>query len=151
MTAENTYTNEDPAVGPDKDFLEVMVKAIVGKPEDVIIERSVDDLGVLIKLRVNPEDMSKIVGKSGQTAKSLRTLLRLVASKYNLRTNLKILEPDGSEHRSERAEGERSEAPRAARKPFTPRVATPAAKPVEAPVENKAEGEEAAGAFDNII
>lgn len=147
MTAENTYTNEDPTVGPDKDFLEAMVKAIVAKPEDVIIERSVDDLGVLIKLRVNPEDMSKIVGKSGQTAKSLRTLLRLVASKYNLRTNLKILEPDGSEHRSERAEGERSAAPRP-RKTFTPKAE---AKPVEAPVENKAEGENAAGAFDNII
>ena len=82
MNEEATPTpSSDPNVGPDKDFLETVVKAIVDKPEDVLIERSVDDLGVLIKLRVNESDMSKIVGKMGQTAKALRTLLRLVGSK----------------------------------------------------------------------
>ena len=98
---------------------------------------------MLIKLRVNPEDMSKIVGKSGQTAKSLRTLLRLVGSKYDLRTNLKILEPDGSEHRAETPAAE--EKPAAETPPETPVVSE------EKPAEEKKEGEDAAGAFDNVI
>lgn len=82
-------------------FLEYIVKQIVEKPELIEITRKVDEMGVLIELRVDKDDMGRIVGKSGQTAKSLRTLLRVIGSKNNARVNMKILEPIDSEFGSE--------------------------------------------------
>lgn len=81
----------------DKDFVEYVVKQIVDHPEQVSVERTVDEMGVLITLKVAKEDMGKVIGKSGQTAKSIRILLRVIGSKNNARVNLKIVEPDGSE------------------------------------------------------
>jgi len=80
----------------DKDFLEYVVKALVDNPKDVKIDRSVDEMGVLISLTVNPADMGKIIGRSGNTAKAIRTLLRIIGMKNNARVNLKINEPEGS-------------------------------------------------------
>jgi predicted RNA-binding protein YlqC (UPF0109 family) len=81
----------------DKEFVEYVVKALVSKPEDVKVRRSVDDMGVLLELSVNPEDMGKVIGKAGATAKSIRTLLRVLGSRNDARVNLKIVEPEGSE------------------------------------------------------
>lgn len=81
----------------DKDFLEYVVKVLVDKPDEVKVDRKVDEMGVLITLRVSPEDMGKIIGRSGNTAKAIRTLLRVVGMKNNARVNLKIEEPEGSE------------------------------------------------------
>lgn len=83
--------------GTDRDFIEYVVKQIVDEPDAVEVTRSVDELGVLITLKVGKFDMGKVIGKNGQTAKSLRTLLRVIGSKNNARVNLKIIEPDGSE------------------------------------------------------
>lgn len=85
------------AVGIDRDFIEYVVKQIVDEPDAVEVTRSVDELGVLITLKVGKFDMGKIIGKNGQTAKALRVLLRVIGSKNNARVNLKIIEPDGSE------------------------------------------------------
>lgn len=85
---------DDITQGADRDFVEYVVKQMVDHPEDVIVTRTVDDMGVLITLTVHKEDMGKIIGKSGQTAKSLRVLLRMVGSRSNERVNLKIAEPD---------------------------------------------------------
>jgi predicted RNA-binding protein YlqC (UPF0109 family) len=82
----------------DKEFVEYVVKALVSHPEDVSVRRSVDDMGVLLELSVNPEDMGKVIGKAGATAKSIRTLLRVLGSRNDARVNLKIIEPEGSEH-----------------------------------------------------
>ncbi len=82
----------------DQTFVEYVVKAIVDNPNDVKTERTVDERGVLITLHVNPEDMGKIIGKEGRTAKSIRTLLRVLGAKNNARVNLKIVEPEGSTH-----------------------------------------------------
>ncbi|HLB95856.1 MAG TPA: KH domain-containing protein [Patescibacteria group bacterium] len=79
----------------DKEFVENVVKAIVDHPDDVKTKRSVDEMGVLIELTVHPEDMGKIIGKEGRTAKSIRTLLRVLGAKNNARVNLKIIEPEG--------------------------------------------------------
>jgi len=87
----------------DQKFIEDVVKAIVDNPGDVKTERTIDERGVLIKLYVNAEDMGKIIGKEGRTAKAIRTLLRVFGAKNNARLNLKIVEPEGSE-RPERAE-----------------------------------------------
>lgn len=77
-------------------FLEFVVKALVDTPDAVKVDRKVDEMGVLITLRVDPADMGKIIGRNGSTAKSIRTLLRIVGLKNNARVNLKIEEPEGS-------------------------------------------------------
>lgn len=79
----------------DKEFLEMLVKALVENPNDVKIDRTVDEMGVLMTLSVNQADMGKIIGRSGNTAKAIRTLLRVVGMKNNARVNLKINEPEG--------------------------------------------------------
>lgn len=80
----------------DVQFLEYVIKALVSHPEDVKIKRSVDEMGVLMTLDVHPEDMGKVIGRSGNTAKAIRILLRVVGMKNNARVNLKINEPAGS-------------------------------------------------------
>lgn len=79
----------------DKDFLEYVIKALVDHPEDVKIDRKVDEMGVLLSLKVNPEDMGQIIGKVGSTAKAIRGLVRIVGLKNHARVNLKIEEPEG--------------------------------------------------------
>ncbi len=79
----------------DKAFLEYVVRALVDNPNDVKIDRTVDEMGVLITMSVNPADMGKIIGRQGNTAKAIRTLLRVIGMKNNARVNLKIDEPEG--------------------------------------------------------
>jgi len=80
----------------DQEFLEYVVKSLVDNPEDVKVDRKVDEMGVLMTLEVNPVDMGKIIGRQGNTAKAIRTLLRVVGMKFNARVNLKINEPVGA-------------------------------------------------------
>jgi len=80
----------------DEQFLDFLVKSIVDHPEDVKVDRKVDEMGVLLTLKVNPLDMGQVVGRKGSTAQAIRSLLRIVGIKNNARVNLKILEPDGS-------------------------------------------------------
>lgn len=87
----------------DKDFLEFVVKAIVANPNEVVVDRTVDEMGVLLTLKINPQDMGYVIGRKGQTAQALRTLLKIVGAKNNARVNLKIYEPEGSK-RPERSE-----------------------------------------------
>lgn len=79
----------------DVAFLEYVVKALVDHPQEVKVSRVVDEMGVLITLDVASGDMGKIIGRDGNTAKAIRTLLRVVGMKNNARVNLKINEPDG--------------------------------------------------------
>jgi len=79
----------------DQQFVEYVVKALVDRPDDVKADRTVDEMGVLITLKVNPQDLGQVIGRQGQTAKSLRTLLRVVGAKNHARVNLKIYEPEG--------------------------------------------------------
>src|SRR3989344_5390563 len=81
----------------DQIFLEYVVKALVDNPNDVKINRVVDEMGVLLTLSVNKDDMGKVIGRSGQTAKAIRTILRVVGMKNEARVNLKIEEPEGGE------------------------------------------------------
>lgn len=79
----------------DAQFLDYVVKGLVDHPESVKINRTVDEMGVLLSLDVHPDDMGKIIGRSGNTAKAIRILLRVVGMKNNARVNLKINEPEG--------------------------------------------------------
>lgn len=84
----------------DQQFVEYVVKSLVGKPDEVKVERSVDEKGVLLELTVDPEDLGRVIGKRGATAQSLRTLLRALGTKNDARYNLKIV--DNGEPRPER-------------------------------------------------
>ncbi len=79
----------------DQEFLEYLIKSLVDSPDAVHTDRKVDEMGVLITLKVDPIDMGKIIGRNGQTAKAIRSLLRVVGVKHNSRVNLKIEEPEG--------------------------------------------------------
>jgi hypothetical protein len=79
----------------DINFLEFLVKSIVDHPEDVKVERKIDEMGVLLTLQVHKDDMGQVVGRKGSTATAIRSLLRIVGIKNNARVNLKILEPEG--------------------------------------------------------
>ncbi|MEX1112783.1 MAG: KH domain-containing protein [Candidatus Andersenbacteria bacterium] len=109
----------------DVEFVEYVVKSIVDHPEDVKLDRDIDEMGVLITLTVNPEDMGQVIGRSGATAKSVRTLLRVIGARNNARVNLKINEPEGG-----------TGAPSAPRESAEAPAAAPEASP-EAPVEEK--------------
>lgn len=79
----------------DQAFLEIVVKAVVNNPDDVKVTRTVDERGVLLTLDINPSDMGYVIGRQGQTARAIRTLLKIVGAKNNARVNLKINEPEG--------------------------------------------------------
>ena len=89
----------------DQEFLEFLVKSIVANPDKVQVNRKVDEMGVLLTLKVAPQDMGLVVGRQGSTAKAIRSLLRIVGIRNNARVNLKIEEPEGST-RGMRSEGE---------------------------------------------
>src|SRR5437764_9085575 len=76
----------------DQQFIEYVVKSLVGKPDAVSIERRIDEKGVLLELTVDAEDLGRVIGKRGATAQSLRTLLRALGTKNDARYNLKIVD-----------------------------------------------------------
>ena len=88
------------SVSIDQQFVEYLIKSIVGNPDAVSIARSVDEKGVLLELTVDPEDLGRVIGKRGATAQSVRTLLRALGTKNDARYNLKIV--DNGEPRPER-------------------------------------------------
>lgn len=88
----------------DQAFLEQVVKALVDNGDAVVVTRSVDEMGVLLTLTVAPEDMGKIIGRDGNIAKAIRTLLRVVGMKHNARVNLKVNEPVGGKRYGESSE-----------------------------------------------
>ena len=80
------------AVSIDQQFVEYIVKSLVGKPDAVKVDRRIDEKGVLLELTVDPEDLGRVIGKRGSTAQSLRTLLRALGTKNDARYNLKIVD-----------------------------------------------------------
>lgn len=78
----------------DQQFVEYIVKSLVGHPDDVVVERLIDEKGVLLTLTVHPDDLGRVIGKRGMTAQSLRTLLRALGTKNDARYNLKIVNND---------------------------------------------------------
>jgi uncharacterized protein len=94
----------------DQEFVEYITRAIVNNPDDVRTERIVDERGVLITLHINQEDMGYVIGRQGQTARAVRTLLKIVGAKSNARVNLKIYEPEGSRRPAPREESPAAES-----------------------------------------
>ena len=94
----------------DQEFVETVVKYLVDAPDDVSSDRTVDEMGVLITLKVNPQDLGQVIGRQGQTAKAIRTLLRVVGAKNHARVNLKIYEPEGYRKENRENRGPKVEA-----------------------------------------
>ena len=106
----------------DQQFIEFVIKAIVNNPDSVKVTRTVDERGVLMTLDVDPGDIGYVIGRHGNTIRAIRTLLKVVGAKNNALVNLKINEPEGSEHRRERS----TDSPTT-----TPPPATPSATSME--------------------
>jgi predicted RNA-binding protein YlqC (UPF0109 family) len=83
------------SVERDQEFVSYVIKAIVNNPDKVEVTRTVDDLGVLLTVKVDKDDMGLLIGRSGSTAKAVRTLARIVGMRNNARVNLRIEEPEG--------------------------------------------------------
>lgn len=84
----------------DQEFLQFVVQSLVKNPDAVKIDRKIDEMGVLLTLTVNPEDMGTVIGRQGNTARAIRTLLRVIGAKNNARVNLKLEEPAGAQAQS---------------------------------------------------
>ena len=95
----------------DQEFVEYVVKAMVDHPDAVKTERKIDEMGVLITLNVDQSDLGQVIGRQGQTAKAVRTLLRVVGAKNHARVNLKINEPEGSHRPAPRRSAETTATP----------------------------------------
>ncbi len=127
----------------DQEFLEFVVKALVDNPNDVKINRTVDEMGVLLTLDVNKDDMGKVIGRAGNTAKAIRTLLRVVGMKHDARVNLKINEPEGGMPTAAAAGAAAMEAA-----PMAAEAATP--EPAEQPQEEEMSDEERSAASKSV-
>lgn len=92
----------------EQEFLEYVVKSIVNHPENVKVERTVDDRGVLLTLSVGQDDMGYIIGREGQTARALRILLKIVGAKANARVNMRIYEPESARREHQERKGTNS-------------------------------------------
>lgn len=80
---------------PDLDFLDFVIKAIVEHPEEVKIDRKVDEMGVLLTVNVHKDDMGQLIGRQGSTIRAIRSLLRIIGLRNHARVNIKIEEPEG--------------------------------------------------------
>jgi len=84
----------------DQEFLEYIIKALVDYPDEVKVTRTIDEMGVLLTLKVNPKDMGRIIGRQGSTVRAIRSLTRLIGLRHNARVNLKIEEPEGASRKT---------------------------------------------------
>lgn len=126
----------------DQQFIEYIVKELVGHPDDVVVERRIDEKGVLLELTVNPEDLGRVIGKRGVTAQSLRTLLRALGTKNDARYNLKIInndQPDGQAPAQSHAQPSNDDSTNLSDDDQDD--SQPVEEPTEAPVENEPETE----------
>lgn len=85
-----------PTIVPGYEFLRYALESLVEDHDQLHIDATIDDLGILLTARVSDRDMGKLIGKGGQTVKALRTLLRIIGGNASQRINLKILEPQPS-------------------------------------------------------
>ncbi len=127
----------------DQQFIEYVVKSLVGKPDAVKVDRRVDEKGVLLELTVDPEDLGRVIGKRGATAQSLRTLLRALGTKNDARYNLKIIDNGTGPHarNEDNADSRPAQDSPAADEPVA--QADPPAEPAEEPADTPEAEEEA--------
>jgi len=74
-----------------KELVEYIAKSIANLPDEVVVTQEEDEQGIMLKLQVADEDKGRVIGKQGQIAKAMRTLLRVKAAKQGTRASLEIL------------------------------------------------------------
>lgn len=126
----------------DQQFVEYIVKSLVGHPDDVQVERIIDEKGVLLSLTVNPEDLGRVIGKRGVTAQSLRTLLRALGTKNDARYNLKIVNNDDDRENYTISSDDHDEAPAKNQEDDSEPEAEVEDNSTDEPVENEEDEEE---------
>lgn len=117
----------------DQQFIEYIIKSLVGHPDDVVVDRIIDEKGVLLTLTVNPEDLGRVIGKRGVTAQSLRTLLRALGTKNDARYNLKIENNDDQRDNYAQSASEQAQSTSDAEN------VEPVANSTDEPVENESD------------
>ena len=100
----------------DQQLLEFIIKSVASNPDAVKVERTVDEMGVLLSLKVDPNDMAQVIGRQGSMAKALRTILKVAGAKNRARVNLKIEEPEGSSRVKREEREERTDSSKEAEK-----------------------------------
>lgn len=123
----------------DQQFIEYIVKSLVGHPDDVVVERLIDEKGVLLTLTVNPEDLGRVIGKRGVTAQSLRTLLRALGTKNDARYNLKIANNDEDRERYESSRPAKSDASEDSSEQVAPEAEVPEENSTDEAVDNSSD------------
>ncbi|HRN97239.1 MAG TPA: KH domain-containing protein [Candidatus Saccharibacteria bacterium] len=123
----------------DQQFIEYIVKSLVGHPDDVVVERLIDEKGVLLTLTVNPEDLGRVIGKRGVTAQSLRTLLRALGTKNDARYNLKIANNDEDRERYESSRPAKSDSSEGSPEQVAPEAEVPEENSTDEAVDNSSD------------
>ena len=75
-----------------KELVEVIAKALVDNPSEVVVKETEDDSTINVELRVASGDMGKVIGKQGRIAKAIRSVVKAASSKENKRVNVEIIQ-----------------------------------------------------------
>jgi len=76
-----------------QEVLENILQSLVNNPQEVKVQRIIDEMGVLLKVKIHPQDMGLIIGRKGETIKAIKTIIKAIGTKYHARVNIKIEEP----------------------------------------------------------
>ena len=77
-----------------KEFLEYLVKSIVDHPDDVKVERKIDEMGVLLTVKLGEGDAGVVIGKQGQSINAIRSVINIVGRKNQAKVNVKLDVPE---------------------------------------------------------
>ena len=91
---------------PVSEYLIATVRPLLDHPDLLTVEQTVDDMGVLLSMKVHKDDMGTIIGRHGETAKAIRQLVRIVGLIGKQRVSIKINEPEGSTYKRNQIEDE---------------------------------------------
>ena len=75
-----------------KELVEYIARGVVNQPEEVEVDEVLDEMGIILKLKVSPEDKGRIIGKQGKVVEAIRTLLRVMAIRDEKRVRLEVVD-----------------------------------------------------------
>ena len=75
-----------------KELVEYIARGVVNQPEEVEADEVLDEMGIILKLKVSPEDKGRIIGKQGKVVEAIRTLLRVMAIREEKKVRLEVVD-----------------------------------------------------------